>query len=157
MLKWLWLSVLVVVLDQGSKYLAERMLTLHDPVALMPLLNMTLSHNPGAAFSFLADAGGWQRWLFIALAALVSVVLVVWLRKLSRADAWIAAAVTLVLGGAIGNLIDRVTHQYVIDFIDVYYKGWHWYTFNVADMAITVGVVVLIADGLFGRSKDNRP
>jgi len=157
MLKWLWLSVVVVALDQGSKYLAEQMLTLHDPVAVMPLLNMTLSHNPGAAFSFLADAGGWQRWLFIALAALVSAVLVVWLRKLSRADAWIAAAVTLVLGGAIGNLIDRVVHQYVIDFIDVYYKGWHWYTFNVADMAITVGVVVLIADGLFGRSKDKRP
>ncbi len=156
MLKWLWLSVVVVGLDQGTKYLAEHMLTLHQPVAVMPLLNLTLSHNPGAAFSFLADAGGWQRWLFIALAAVVSLVLVVWLRKLTRADVWIAAAVTLVLGGAIGNLIDRVVHQYVIDFIDVYYKSWHWYTFNVADIAITVGVVVLLADGLFGRSRTQR-
>ncbi len=156
MLKWLWLSVVVVALDQASKYIAVSMLQLHQPVYVLPGFNLTLSENPGAAFSFLSDAGGWQRWLFIALAAVVSVVLVVWLARLRRADRWMAISLASILGGAVGNLIDRVLRHSVIDFLDVYYRHWHWPTFNIADSAITIGVAVLLLDGLFGRGSSPR-
>lgn len=151
MIKWLWVSALVLALDQASKLVAESMLVLHEPVVLLPVLAITKAYNTGAAFSFLADAPGWQRWFFIGLATLVSVVLLVWLSRLKAHERWQALALALVLGGAVGNLVDRVVYGYVIDFIDVYYGSWHWPTFNVADSAITVGAGLLLLDALFSR------
>ncbi len=143
---WLVLAVVVVVLDQSTKALASRFLELHQPLPVLPFLNLTLMHNPGAAFSLLSDAGGWQRWFFTGLALAVSAVIVWWLRRLPREEKWQGTALALVLGGALGNVWDRLQLGYVVDFIDVYYRDWHWPAFNVADSAITVGAVLLIAD-----------
>lgn len=151
MLKWLWLSLFVILLDQGTKYLALSQLPLYQPVSVLPFFNFTLVYNTGAAFSFLADAGGWQQWFFLGLALVVSIGLVFWLRRLSSNAPWEAFAVALILGGALGNVIDRIWHGYVIDFIDLYYQGWHWPAFNIADSAITVGVVLLVVQGLWGQ------
>jgi signal peptidase II len=151
MLKWLWLSTLVIVLDQGTKYLAENQLQLYQPVPVLPFFNFTLAYNTGAAFSFLADAGGWQRWFFLGLALAVSIGLIFWLRRLRAGALWEAIAVALILGGALGNVIDRLWHGHVIDFIDLYYQGWHWPAFNIADSAITVGAVLLILQSLLGQ------
>ncbi|NOX10052.1 MAG: lipoprotein signal peptidase [Gammaproteobacteria bacterium] len=148
MLSWLWLSLLVLVLDQLTKYLADTGLDYAQPVALIPQLNLLLLYNPGAAFSFLSDASGWQRWFFVVIGVVISTVLLFWMRGLSRADRRVAIALALVLGGAIGNIVDRLLHGYVIDFIDVYYNGWHWPAFNIADSAITVGVVLLLVDSI---------
>ncbi len=147
------LSAVIVVLDQITKQLAARYLVAYDPLPVIPSLNFTLSFNPGAAFSFLADAGGWQRWFFTVLAAGVSVAIVVWLRRITPADWRLGVGLALILGGAVGNLIDRLIYGYVIDFIDVYYGQWHWPAFNIADSAITVGAVFLIVDSLLGGSR----
>lgn len=156
MLKWLWVSLVVIVLDQATKFLASGTLILHDPVAVLPFFNLTLMHNVGAAFSFLAGASGWQRWFFTALAVIVSVVLVVWLRRLQHQEKWMAIALALVLGGAVGNLIDRVMYGYVVDFIQLYYKDWYYPAFNIADSAITVGAVMLVIDTLRSKEKQGR-
>jgi signal peptidase II len=148
MLRWLALSGLVVLIDQVTKWIAERGLALHDPVAVVPYFNLTLTYNTGAAFSFLSRAGGWQRWFFIVLATAVSVAIVVWLSRLDRGERWTAAGLALVLGGAVGNLIDRLAHGHVIDFIDLYYGAYHWPAFNVADSSISVGAGILIVHGL---------
>ena len=146
---WLAVSVLIVVLDLWTKNIATQSLTLYRPVVLTSWLNMTLAHNYGAAFSFLSDAGGWQRWLFTGLASVVTVVLVVWLFRLPSREKLTAAALGLIIGGAVGNLVDRINHGYVVDFIDVFYRDWHWPAFNLADSAITCGVILLLIDGLF--------
>lgn len=156
MLKWLWLSGIVIVLDQVTKYVASSQLQFHVPVSVMPSFNWYLAHNTGAAFSFLSDAGGWQRWFFISLAAVVAVIIVSWLKRLDARQTWLAAALSLILGGAIGNVIDRIYHGYVIDFIQWYYKSYYWPAFNIADAAITVGAAILIIDGLFGLKKESR-
>lgn len=154
MLKWLWLSVAVLALDQVTKLWADSALALHRPLELLPFLNLTLMHNTGAAFSFLADAAGWQRWFFIVVAVAVCAVLFLWLRRLGPGERWLAAALALVLGGAVGNVWDRVVYGHVIDFIDLHAAGWHWPAFNIADSAITVGVVVILLDGfLAGRGE----
>ncbi len=150
-LKWLLLSVLVVALDLFSKSIASDNLQLHQPLPVFPGFNLTLMHNKGAAFSFLSSAGGWQRWFFTIIAAVVSVVIVVWLARLKPRQHWLALALALVLGGALGNLWDRLTLGYVVDFIQVYYREWYWPAFNVADSAIFVGAVMLVLDSLFGR------
>lgn len=150
MLKWLWLSGVVIALDQLTKYLADTYLKFHQPVPLVPMFNLTLSYNKGAAFSFLSEAGGWQRWFFTALAMVISVVLIIWIKRLKENELWNAVALSLILGGAIGNVIDRVLLGHVIDFLDVYYQQWHWPIFNIADSAISVGVAILLFDGLFG-------
>ena len=144
----LWLSVLVIVLDLASKWLAESKLSLYQQVPVIDgLFSFTLAYNPGAAFSFLSDAGGWQRWFFIVIAVGVSVMLLVWLARLSR-DKWLEPiALALILGGALGNLYDRVVHGHVVDFILVHWQQeWFFPAFNIADSAITVGAVLLIAD-----------
>ena len=151
--KWFGISVLVIVLDQITKYVASHMLLMHEPVAILPFFNFTLMHNPGAAFSFLADQDGWQRWLFAGLALGVSIVLAIWLHRLKTHEKWLALALSLVLGGAIGNLIDRVYYGYVIDFIDVYYNTSHWPAFNIADAAISIGAVMLIIDTFRSKEK----
>jgi signal peptidase II len=145
MLKWTWISVLVLALDQFTKQLASGMLNYAEPVAVLPLFNLTLVHNSGAAFSFLAQAGGWQRWFFAAIALLVSVGILFWLKRLSADKVWEALALVLVLGGAIGNVWDRIVLGYVVDFLDFYYGSWHWPAFNVADMAITAGIAVRVS------------
>jgi len=145
-LAWLLISALIVVLDLWTKALATESLSLYRPVELTSWLNMTLAHNYGAAFSFLSDAGGWQRWLFTGLASVVTLVLIVWLLRLPTSEKLTAAALCLIIGGAVGNLIDRVINGYVVDFIDVYVNDWHWPAFNVADSAITCGVILLLLD-----------
>lgn len=153
-LRWLWLAIAVLATDQGSKLLAEQLLVIHEPVAVLPSFNFFLTYNTGAAFSFLRDAGGWQRWLFATLSLGVSVFIVFWLRRIPAAQKWFACALSLVLGGAVGNLIDRLfrTGGGVVDFIDVYYGTWHWPAFNVADSAISVGAVMLVWSAVRGET-----
>jgi signal peptidase II len=146
MLKWLWLSSLLIVLDQASKWFMVSWLSLYETVAVIPFFNLTMAHNNGAAFSFLAQAGGWQRWFFIGLTAVISTALIIWLKKLSSAAKLEAISISMILGGAIGNVIDRIYHGYVIDFLDVYYGSYHWPAFNIADSAIVVGAALLIID-----------
>lgn len=153
---WLLVSVVIVVLDLWTKDIATQSLTLYRPVEVTSWLNMTLAHNYGAAFSFLSDAGGWQRWLFTGLASVVTVILVVWLFRLSAREKLTAAALGLIIGGAVGNLVDRINHGYVVDFIDVFYNDWHWPAFNLADSAITGGVILLLIDGLFLSTAANK-
>ena len=151
MLKWLNLSALIIILDQLTKWLMSSWLDLYETVAVVPYFNLTLAHNYGAAFSFLASAGGWQRWFFTILAIVVSIVLTVWMKRLKANAKLEAISLALILGGAIGNVIDRVAHGYVIDFLDVYVGSYHWPAFNIADSAICVGAVLLIFDSF--RSK----
>lgn len=138
--------MLVLILDQASKYWIVDVFALYESVSVLPGLNITYVQNTGAAFSFLSDAAGWQRWLFITLSSAVSIGLIVWIYTLPVTWRWLAAALALILGGAVGNLIDRIIHGYVIDFIDVYYGKWHFPAFNIADSAISIGVVMLIID-----------
>jgi len=147
---WLWLLVsgVVVWADMLTKEWATEVLELYRPHEVWSWLNMTLAHNYGAAFSFLSDAGGWQRWFFTALASVVSGVLIVWVLRLPRREWLTGLALALVIGGALGNLSDRVQLGYVVDFVDVHYLGYHWPAFNVADSAISCGVALLILDAL---------
>lgn len=151
--RWLWLTALIIVLDQASKLWAVASLQLYQSIEVLPFFNLTLVHNPGAAFSFLSDASGWQRWFFVVLASVISVVILVWMRRLAASERRPAVALALILGGAVGNVLDRFQHGYVIDFIDVYYRDWHWPAFNVADSAITVGAALMILDALVGSRK----
>lgn len=148
MARWLWLSLLVVLLDQATKWVAVGLLVPFRPVPVVPLLNFTLMYNEGAAFSFLSSAGGWQRWFFAGFALVMTPVLVVWLLRLKPHERIMAAALSLVAGGAVGNLIDRVLTGRVVDFIDFYVGTWHWPAFNIADSAITVGVALLLLTSL---------
>ncbi|WP_339434846.1 signal peptidase II [Pseudomonas orientalis] len=147
-LGWLVLSVLVLVIDQVSKAHFEGSLEMFQQIVVIPdYFSWTLAYNTGAAFSFLADGGGWQRWLFAVIAVVVSAVLVVWLKRLGRDDTWLAIALALVLGGALGNLYDRVALGHVIDFILVHWQNRHYFpAFNFADSAITVGAIMLALD-----------
>lgn len=147
---WLWLSLLVLVLDQTSKWTILAMLRPFEVVELIPNLNLTLMFNQGAAFSFLADASGWQRWLFAFVAAAISVVLTIWLLRLRPGERLLALGLALLIGGALGNLIDRVLFGHVVDFIQVYLPFIPlaifnpWPAFNVADSAISVGVTAML-------------
>ena len=145
MLKWLWLSIAVIVLDQLTKVWIDSNFLLHarQPV-IDGFFDLILAYNPGAAFSFLADAGGWQRWFFTVLATVVTIILVVWLKRLPAHEKLNAAALSLIIGGAVGNLIDRIAYGHVIDFLLVYYQQWSWPAFNVADSAISIGVVLML-------------
>lgn len=147
---WLALALLVVVADQYSKLIALQQLNLHEPVPVFPGFDWMLAFNTGAAFSFLSDAGGWQRWLFIGLAVGVSAFLLRWLLTLHADERWLPCALSLVLGGAIGNLIDRIFRDgKVVDFIYLHYQDFSWPAFNLADSAIFVGAALLIAHTLF--------
>ncbi len=154
MLKLSWISVLVVVLDQVTKKLAVAYLAGHPAVEVTPFFDLVLVYNTGAAFGFLSDASGWQNAFFILVALVVSVVILVMVRRLAAHETLIAVALLLILGGAAGNLVDRLLYGYVTDFIDLYYGSWHWPAFNIADSAISIGAVLLVLDALglrFGR------
>jgi len=154
-IRWLWISVLVIAADQLSKLWIERNFVLGDTIHVLPVLDIVRAHNPGAAFSFLADAGGWQRWAFSLLAVGVSIALVVWLRRLAlTTHALLAFGLALILGGAIGNVIDRFEHGYVVDFIHAHWGSAYFPAFNIADSAISIGAVLVIIDAILeGRRK----
>lgn len=156
MFKLLWIAVLVFVLDQASKFVAVQHLT-HQSMELAPFLNLSLAYNSGAAFGFLHDASGWQNLFFVGVAIVVSIVILSMIWRLGANDVQVAVALMLVLGGAAGNVVDRLRLTYVVDFIDVYYRTWHWPTFNLADSAITLGAILLILDamGLGFRKRHN--
>jgi signal peptidase II len=151
--RWLLLSIVVIVADQVAKLLVLYYLRPNERIHLLPVLNITLLFNRGAAFSFLAGGTGWQQWLFVGLAVIFSIAIIVWLRRLpARGRAWLAAGLALILAGALGNAIDRVWHSHVIDFIQVHYANvWYFPTFNIADSAITIGAVIAFADAFFHR------
>lgn len=158
-MKWLWLSALTVILDQLTKKIAEAELLLHKPIAIFPSFNLTLMYNKGAAFSFLSEAGGWQRIFFVALSTIISIFLFFWLKQIAGDDKQknnqlLQIAIALILGGAVGNLIDRAMTGAVVDFIQLYYSTYYFPAFNIADSAITVGAILLIADMLL-ESKRN--
>ncbi len=156
MLKWLWLTAVVITLDLLTKAIASENLVLFQPIEVFPGFNFTLMHNKGAAFSFLSEASGWQRWFFSIIAIIVSSVIFVWLKRLEKNQVWLAVSLALILGGAIGNVWDRLTLGYVVDFIDVYYGNSHWPAFNIADSAITVGAVILGIDSLFSHRREKQ-
>lgn len=147
-LPWLWISVLVFVLDQATKFYFEGTLRLYQQIVVIPdYFSWTLAYNTGAAFSFLADESGWQRWLFALIAVGVSAVLVVWMKRLKSDETWLAIALALVLGGALGNLLDRMLLGHVVDFILVHWQNrWYFPAFNLADSGITVGAIMLALD-----------
>lgn len=153
------LAALVVAVDQASKFAVTRCLNYAEPLPLVPSLNFTLMHNTGAAFSMLHDAAGWQRWLFAALALFASAFIVSSFNRIAPSQRWLRTALALILGGALGNLWDRLRFGYVVDFIDFYIGDWHFAAFNVADSAITVGAAMLVVHSLFfgdGRSSPSR-
>ena len=146
-LVWLWLSGVVLVLDQLSKLAVIQSLDLYEVIVLTPFFNLVHVVNPGAAFSLFADQPGWQRGFFIVIALIASVVILYLMRQTSGRNRF-SLALALILGGAVGNVIDRILYGHVIDFLDLHVAGWHWPAFNVADSAISVGAVLLIWDGL---------
>jgi signal peptidase II len=148
-LKWFALAATVVLLDQLTKLWIVGQFSLGESRYVSGIFNLVRAHNEGAAFSFLSDAGGWQRWLFSIISIVVSVIIAVWLTRLPRQRVLEGLALSLILGGALGNLYDRLTLGYVVDFLDFHWAGWHFAAFNVADMAISVGAVLIIIDGLF--------
>ena len=147
-IKWLWYGIALALLiaDQVTKQLVLVSFYEYERVELLPILDFTLVYNPGAAWSFLSDAGGWQRWLFIAISAVVSCVLVVWIHRLPAGKTLLVISLSLILGGALGNLYDRVMLGKVVDFILLHYQSWHFPAFNVADSAISVGALLMIID-----------
>jgi signal peptidase II len=151
MTRWLAVSLVVIIVDQISKFVANAQLVYAEPLPVLPSFNLTLLYNRGAAFSFLSEAGGWQRWFFVVVSVVAVVFLTYWLRKLKSGQWILALALSLVIGGAVGNLVDRLWLGHVVDFIQLYYKSFYWPAFNVADSAITVGAVLLVWDGLFAN------
>lgn len=155
-LKFLWLTLVLIVIDQLTKQWVIRVFDLYESIEIMPYLNFTYVRNFGAAFSFLSEQGGWQRWLFTLLAITISVVLVIWLRR-NPVHLWRQnLAFSLILAGAIGNVIDRLIYGYVIDFIDVYVNQWHWPAFNVADSAITIGAILMLVEAVFEPRRESQ-
>ena len=155
--RWLPASIAVVLVDQLTKGWIERRYALYESTPVLPVLDITRLHNPGAAFSFLAGAGGWQRWAFTALALVVSLGILVWLRGIAaRTQATLAAGLAFVLGGAVGNVLDRVEHGFVVDFIHVHWGRAYFPAFNVADAAITVGAGLLLLDAFVEWRRERR-
>ena len=146
MLRWYMLSFSVIIIDQITKYFAVEKLALHEVKSIYEGFNLILIYNEGAAFSFLSDAGGWQRWFLIGVSCVVCVFIVVWMYQSISKSKCLLAGLSLILGGALGNLWDRLSLGYVVDFIEVYYKDLYWPAFNIADSAITIGAILLILD-----------
>ncbi|OED39211.1 signal peptidase II [Chromatiales bacterium (ex Bugula neritina AB1)] len=153
---YLFIVLVIIAIDQITKWIANTSLELHEQNPVMPFFNWTLMYNYGAAFSFLSNAGGWQRWFFTIVATIISIVLVVWIYRLKHNEKWLGVALSLILGGAIGNLIDRVIFGYVIDFIQWYYERFYWPAFNIADASICVGTVILLATSFMADPNDSK-
>jgi signal peptidase II len=151
--KWPWfaLAITIILLDQLSKYWASHDLMPYQPKAILPMFNLTLAYNTGAAFSFLHTSGSWHRWVLAGFSLVMSVALSVWIVRTAAVMRLQLVALSLILGGAIGNLIDRASYGYVVDFIDVYYKNYHWPVFNLADSAICLGAFLLFWDMVRGK------
>ncbi|ASK35078.1 signal peptidase II [Alloalcanivorax mobilis] len=149
-LGWLWLTVLVIALDQISKHLIVGRFQLYERLEVSGFFNLTLAYNTGAAFSFLAQAGGWQRWFFALIAVVAAVLILTWLARLKPAERLQGAALALILGGALGNLYDRIVLGHVVDFLDFYWGDYHFPAFNIADSAITIGAALIILDMILG-------
>ena len=153
---WLLLSLAIFLVDQWTKNLIVAHFDYREVLVIFTSngvwgVNLTLAHNYGAAFSFLADQSGWQRWFFAGLALVVGSGLSVWLLRLQPAQKWLAAALALLIGGAFGNLYDRVLYGYVVDFVDAYYGAYHWPVFNIADSAICIGAFLLLLESFFDK------
>ena len=143
---WIFITILVFALDRVTKILVMNYLPLEEPINILPMFNLFLTFNTGAAFSFLEQADGWQEWLFKAIAVGVSVSLIIWQFKITTKHLWLKTALALIIGGTLGNLYDRVIFHKVIDFLDFYFRQWHYPVFNIADSAICVGAIMLIID-----------
>jgi len=150
--KYFWLSALVLMLDQVSKSYIDYVLNLHESINILPFVNFTLVYNYGAAFGFLADQGGWQKWFLLVLTVVISIFLIRWILSLKPGEKFTAIALCLILGGALGNILDRALYGYVIDFVDVYAGKYRFPAFNIADSAISIGAVVLIYDTFFKKN-----
>ncbi|MCK8631798.1 signal peptidase II [Providencia rettgeri] len=156
-LRWLWLTIVIIVADLGIKQLVLSDLNLYEPHPIMPFFNIMYAQNFGAAFSFLADEGGWQRWFFAGIAIGISVILMVMMYRQSVQKRLSNIAYALIIGGAIGNLSDRLVHGFVIDYLDFYVGNWHWPTFNLADMALCIGAALVILEGFLpDKSKQEK-
>lgn len=145
---WLWVTVVVIALDYLTKWVAKKSLTLYSTYVVMPGFNFSLSFNKGAAFGFLRDHSGWQVWFLGAVSVVVSLGILVWLRRLSRHEIWKSIALSLIVGGALGNLLDRIMQGQVTDFIQLYVSHFYWPSFNIADSAICIGAVMLFCKTL---------
>jgi signal peptidase II len=143
-MRWQYIELLVMLCDQLTKCMLHDLLNIQNKIHVLPHLNFTMAHNHGAAFGILAQAGGWQRWFFVAVALVVIAIATIWMQRLKPDDNLTGVGIALITGGALGNLIDRIRFGYVIDFIDFYIGSWHWFTFNIADIAICVGALFII-------------
>lgn len=154
MSKWLWffISAWVIVIDQVTKYLANTRLELYHSDSIFPAFNLTLAYNTGIAFSFFNASGPWHQWILTGFSLIMSILLFIWMIRLPKHDQWQLFALSLILGGAIGNLMDRMMLGYVIDFIDIYYKNYHWPIFNIADSAISIGTVIIAIHLSFSKA-----
>ncbi|WP_380707482.1 signal peptidase II [Salinispirillum marinum] len=148
-LLWLLIAAVIIVFDQWTKHLVASTLQYGQRINVLPVFDIIYVHNPGAAFSFLADAGGWQIVFFTAIAAIMSVAMMIWILTLPRTARWLPVALSLIIGGAIGNAIDRIKYGYVEDFILVYWQNAYFPAFNIADSAITVGAIMLLIDAFW--------
>ena len=151
--RWYVVAIVLLIADQLAKYTITQNFLYGEYINIFPGLDFTLVHNTGAAFSFLSDAGGWQRWLFLIISLVASIVLMVWLYRLKASQFFLSTSLALILGGALGNLYDRIFLGYVIDFIDFYYGMYHWPVFNIADASITLGAVFLIFESFLVSKK----
>lgn len=151
---WLWLAIAAFLIDQGSKLYIVEHFQLGESVNLLPVFNFTYARNYGAAFSMLADAGGWQRWLFGLIAVSVSGLLIYWLKNQKASQYWSNISYALILGGALGNLYDRIMHGYVIDFLHAYWNNNHFPIFNLADVWICIGAAMLVLEAIMENKTD---
>ncbi|OSN08708.1 signal peptidase II [Lonsdalea iberica] len=155
-LRWLWLALVVLVVDLGSKQWVMTHFQLGESLPLIPFFNLTYAHNPGAAFSFLADKDGWQRWFFAVIALAITAALLVMMYRSSASQKLNNIAYAMIIGGAVGNLTDRLVHGYVIDFVDFYINDWHYPIFNIADAGICIGALLIVLEGFFVSSEKKK-
>lgn len=149
---WIAITLFILTFDRVTKILVLKYLPFQEPVKIFSWFNLFFNYNTGAAFSFLNQPTTWQQWLFGGIAIIVSILLIFWLLRLPQTKVWLTVALALILGGTVGNLFDRVVYHYIIDFLDFYYKNWHWPTFNIADSAISIGAIMLMVD-MFCKDK----
>ncbi len=154
-IRWLWLALVVFLADIGIKFLVMDHIGYGwvNRVEVLPFFNLLYIHNPGAAFSFLSNQSGWQRWLFTVIALVVVVFLIVWMARQSAKEKWNNIAYALIIGGAVGNMFDRMVHGFVVDYLDFFWGNYHWPAFNLADSAICIGAAMIILEGLFSKKK----